>query len=316
LTYKVFVDGQEGTTGLRIHDYLAGRPELEVLKIEPDKRKDPEARRIFLNQADIAFLCLPDVAAKEAVALIDTTKTRVIDASTAHRTNEAWTYGLPELNKNHRELIRNSHRVSVPGCHATGFVLAVNPLIQEGILASDAPLTCHSITGYSGGGNALIHKYEQAETAESLNSPRIYGLKLTHKHLPEMQKIPNLLQPPVFTPIVANYYQGMAVCIPLPLQILKKKLSAEEIRDMFQSYYANEAFIRVMPYDADSNLEEGFFNAEACNNTNRADIFVFGHERQTLLVVRIDNLGKGASGAAIQNMNLMLGLDEGLGLKR
>ena len=315
MKYKVFVDGQEGTTGLKIHDYLSARPELEVLKIESDKKKDPETRRVFLNEADIAFLCLPDAAAKEAVALIDNNKTRVIDASTAHRTDTMWTYGLPELNKAHRDLIRNSPRVSVPGCHATGFVLAINPLIQEGVLTGDTPLTCHSITGYSGGGNSLIKKYEQVEPAGSLNSPRLYALNLSHKHLAEMQKIPNLLQPPVFTPIVANFYQGMAVCIPLPSLIMNKKLSAEAIQNVFQTYYANESFIRVMPYDSDRNLEDGFFNAEACNNTNRADIFVFGHGSQSLLVVRIDNLGKGASGAAIQNMNLMLGLDEGLGLK-
>lgn len=314
MKYKVFVDGQEGTTGLKIHDYLVNRPEIELMKIDPEKRKDTAERSRFLNEADLVFLCLPDAASREAVSLIHNTTTRVIDASTAFRTDPAWTYGLPELNKGQRSAIRSSRRVAVPGCHATGFVAALYPLVHSGIVPSDYPAACFSLTGYSGGGKSLINKYESSAD-NSLNSPRPYALHLHHKHLPEMQKITGLEHPPVFTPIVANYYKGMAVSVPLVTRLLKQTMNAGKIRDFFAEYYQGETFIRVMPYDADAKLDGGFLPVEDCNDTNRIDLYVFGHDEQILIVSRLDNLGKGASGAAIQNMNIMLGADETAGLK-
>jgi len=313
--FRIFVDGQEGTTGLKIHEHLSGREDIEVLKIDQDKRKDIEVRRAFLNNADIVFLCLPDAAAKEAVTLIENDKTRVIDASTAHRTSPDWVYGLPELSSVQRDFVRNAGRVAVPGCHASGFVALVRPLAASGILPADYPISCCSLTGYSGGGKKLISKYEDEKSIKDIKSPKPYALKLTHKHLPEMQRAAGLAYPPVFMPVVGSFYQGMTVTVPLATRALAKKLSAREIRDFLAEYYAGQRFIRVMPYDADSNLDEnGFLNPEACNGTNRMEILVFGHEEQILLAARFDNLGKGASGAAIQNMNIMLGLDEGIGL--
>lgn len=317
MKYKIFVDGQEGTTGLKIHDYLSKRTDIEVLKIDIDKRKDLEARKALLNEADIAFLCLPDVASREAVSLIDNDRTRVIDASTAFRTDLTWAYGFPELNKNQREKIKSSKRVSVPGCHATGFISMINPLIEMGILPKDYPTTCTSVTGYSGGGKGLIEKYEKPEFYnENLKSPKHYGLKLNHKHLPEMQKVTGLEFTPVFTPIVGSFYKGMGVTVPLVTRFLNKKLTAEELRDKLAEYYQGEEFIKVMPFDSDADLDNGFSNIELCNNTNRIDIFVFGNNEQILLLARFDNLGKGASGAAIQNMNIMLGVDEETGLNK
>jgi len=311
LAYKVFVDGQEGTTGLKIHGYLAQRPDLDIIRIDPEKRKDTGERRRLINEADLVFLCLPDAAAREAAALAD--NPRIIDASTAHRTHPDWTYGLPELNAKQRNLIRASRRVSVPGCHATAFVLALHPLVAEGVVGPDYPVTCCSVTGYSGGGRKMIEQYETSGLGR-LQSPRPYALKLSHKHVPEMQKVTGLINPPLFTPIVANYAQGLAVSIPLFPRLLTKKVTASDVRDLLAAHYAGERFVRVMPYESDAFLEDGFFDITACNGTNRADIFVFGGAEQILLMTRLDNLGKGASGAAIQNMNIMLGLPEDLGL--
>lgn len=316
MKFKVFVDGQEGTTGLQIHDYLSVRSDLEILTIDPAKRKDPEARRALINEADIVFLCLPDAAAIEAVSLAANNKTRFIDASTAHRTHPDWTYGLPELNKEQRELIRQSHRVSNPGCHATGFILALYPLIHEGIVPADYPVTCQSLTGYSGGGKKLIEKYENNSSGvETLHFPKPYALKLNHKHLPEMHKVTGLTFPPHFVPVVSDFYKGIAVSIPLLSRHLNKQLSAKDVHGFLSSYYESESFVRVMPFESDAYIENGFFNLEVCNNTNRFELFIFGNNDQILLMSRFDNLGKGASGAAIQNMNIMLGLDEGLGLE-
>ena len=223
---KVYVDGQEGTTGLKIHEYLSKRDDLEILHIPQEQRKDLETRRQYLNAADLVFLCLPDQAAREAVALIGNETTRVIDASTAHRT--VWTYGFPELNSKQRSLIASSSRVSVPGCHATGFMAAVYPLVESGIVNRDAGITCQSLTGYSGGGKSLIQKFEQYDPKKA-RVPKPYALKLQHKHLPEMQKIPGLVQPPVFLPIVADYYKGMAVSVPVTLQMMSKPMTAAEL---------------------------------------------------------------------------------------
>lgn len=314
MKYNVFVDGQEGTTGLKIHDYLSKIPNLEVLKIDPEKRKNIEARRELINEADIVFLCLPDAASRDAVSLLNNHRTKIIDASTAFRTEMNWTYGLPELNKNQRSKIQSASRVAVPGCHATGFILAVHPLVAEGIIPRDYPMSCYALTGYSGGGKKLIAEYQNTDRQE-LFAPRPYALNLNHKHLPEMRVYSGLDAAPLFTPIVGNYYQGDAVSIPLLPRMFQKKMSAKDVQQLLAAYYADERFVRVAPYDAEANLEEGFFNLMACNNTNYLDLFVFGNEDQILLVSRFDNLGKGASGAAIQCMNIMLGFDEGMGLE-
>lgn len=313
MPFKVFVDGQEGTTGLRINEYLLKRNDLEILHINPDERKDPEARRVLLNEADIAFLCLPDSAALESVSLVNNDKTRIIDASTAHRTNKEWVYGLPELKKSQRDFIKNSKRVTVPGCHATGFALSTYPLIAQGILPLDYPITCTSVTGYSGGGKIRIQNYENGEFS-GIHSPKYYSLGLNHKHLPEMIHVSGLVHTPIFTPIICNYYNGMVTAIPLVPRLLNKKVTANDITDLFSEYYSGNALIRVLPYEKDPYLENGFLNTEGLINTDSFEILVFGSEEQILVMTRFDNLGKGASGAAIQNMNLMLGIEETTGL--
>ncbi|MDR3288896.1 MAG: N-acetyl-gamma-glutamyl-phosphate reductase [Peptococcaceae bacterium] len=312
---KVFVDGQEGTTGLKINERLANREDLEILRIAPEKRKDASARRALLNEADVVFLCLPDEAAREAVSLVTNEKTRVIDASTAHRTHPDWVYGLPELSGEQREKIQASRRVCVPGCHATGFTTILYPLVQEGIVARDYPVTSYSVSGYSGGGKKLIAAYEEKEGRdERLKSPRLYALDLRHKHLPEMQKINGLTHLPLFTPMVGDYYQGMVVGVPLTRRLLAKRLTAREVWEAMTAYYHGQRFIRVMPFASQEYLDRGYLDATGCNHTNRVEIFVCGEGEQILLLARLDNLGKGASGAAVQNLNRMLGMDEGTGL--
>jgi N-acetyl-gamma-glutamyl-phosphate reductase len=314
VTYKIFVDGQEGTTGLKIHDYLSKISDIEVIEIASDQRKDYETRKALINEADLVFLCLPDDASRDSVSMVTNNTTKIIDASTAFRTNQEWTYGLPELHKNQRENIRNSSRVSVPGCHATGFILAVQPLVAEGIIPKEYRTSCYSLTGYSGGGKKLITEYKNTNRDE-LFAPRPYGLNLNHKHLPEMQRYTGLNAAPLFTPIVGNYYQGDAVTIPLFPSMFTKQVTARDIQELLAAYYKDERFIRVMPFESEAYLEDGFFNLTQCNHTNYLDIFVFGHNDEVLLTTRFDNLGKGASGAAIQNMNIMLGFDEGEGLE-
>ncbi|MBI2842814.1 MAG: N-acetyl-gamma-glutamyl-phosphate reductase [Armatimonadetes bacterium] len=310
MKYRVFVDGQEGTTGLKIRDYLSARSDIEALQIDPEKRKDEGARSILLNEADLVFLCLPDAAARRSVSLVTNPNTRIIDASTAHRTDPDWTYGLPELDRRQRLRISESKKVSVPGCHATGLILALRPLIQEGLVPRDYPVTCCSITGYSGGGRAMIAEYEAHDLGDDLRVPRHYALGLDHKHLPEMQQVLGLTHPPIFTPVVADYYKGMAVSAPLFSRLLNKPATPDEVRSVLSEYYAGEHFVRVMPCP-----DEKFFNLQECNDTNGLDIFVFGNTDRILLISRLDNLGKGASGAAVQNMNLMLGLPETMGLE-
>jgi len=303
---KIFVDGQEGTTGLEINERLLKRNDVELLKIDPEKRKDAVERAKYLNEADIVFLCLPDDAARESVSFIHNPSTRVIDASTAHRTAGDWVYGIPELSAEHRENIGNAKRVSNPGCFATGFAMLIYPLVREGIIPVDYPVTCHSVTGYSGGGKTLIQRFNAEENAEKLNSPCFYALGLNHKHLPEMQKHSGLSQPPIFTPIVSKYYRGMVVAIPLHIH------TAKLLNSFYSDYYKGQPFVKVMPMDFET--EWGYLTAESCNNTNNIEILTFGNDTQTLLAARFDNLGKGASGAAIQNMNVMLGVDETYGL--
>lgn len=310
---KIYVDGQEGTTGLQIHQRLAGRADLELITIDPAHRKDPAARAACLNAADIAFLCLPDAAAREAVALLTNSRTVVIDASTAHRTDPGWAYGLPELGAAYRERIRASTRIANTGCHAAAFILGVAPLVAAGLIPAAYPLSCFSITGYSGGGKKMIADYETTP-APALASPRPYALGLAHKHLPEMRAHAGLTAAPVFTPVVGAFYQGLAVTVPLALTQLPGKPAPADLHAALARAYAGERFVRVLPPGDDAVLDGGFLDVQACNGTNRADVLVFGHAEQAVVIVRLDNLGKGASGAAVQCMNLRLGLDEATGL--
>jgi N-acetyl-gamma-glutamyl-phosphate reductase len=314
---KIYVDGQEGTTGLRIHEHLAARSDVEVLKIVPELRKDVSERKRLLNSADVVFLCLPDAASKEAVGLIDNARTKVIDASTAFRTDPGWTYGLPEICKSQREQLKTAKRIANPGCHATAFLLPVAPLVAAGVIKKEAVLSCVSLTGYSGAGKKAIALYEGADAPAKLKGPRPYALKLMHKHLPEMRAVAGLMRSPIFTPVICAIHSGLAVITYLPPEVLGKKVSAAEVQGVLAAHYAGEKFVQVVPFDAEAvtGLDEGQMDIMACNGTNRADVFVFGHDEQIVVVARLDNLGKGASGAAVQCMNLALGFEEGAGLK-
>lgn len=313
MTFKVFVDGQEGTTGLRINEYLAARSDVEVLRIDADKRKDAAERARLLNASDVSFLCLPDAASREAAAMITNPKTCLIDASTAHRTVAGWAFGLPELAAGQRDKIRQAKRIANPGCHASAFILALRPLVDAQLLSADALVSATSITGYSGGGKSMIAEYEAGGNAK-LHSPRPYALGLAHKHLPEMMAHTGLRTAPVFMPIVGNFYKGLAVTVPLHLSQLRAGTTPEQVREALAAHYEGERFIRVLPLRDADTLAEGFFDVQACNDTNRVDLCVFGSDTQILVMARLDNLGKGASGAAVQAMNVHLGLDEGLGL--
>ncbi|MDF2908550.1 MAG: argC2 [Herbinix sp.] len=314
---KIFVDGLSGTTGLKIHERLSLYSELEMITIDYENRRDPKERARCLNDADLVFLCLPDEAAKEAVSLVTNSTTKIIDASTAFRTAKDWTYGLPELSMEHRESVKGCKRLSNPGCHATAFILSAYPLVQGGVIAPDYPITCQSLTGYSGGGKALIEKYESNDGQNDYaKAPRPYALSLNHKHLPEMMLHTGLSETPLFVPILGNNYKGMSVMLPLHTKLLLKKMNAKNVHEVLTEHYSKEKFVKVMPYADDSFLFDGAVDITACNDTNNAEIFVFGNDSKGTVVVmtRIDNLGKGASGAAIQNMNIMLGFEEDLHL--
>ncbi|MDR0775934.1 MAG: N-acetyl-gamma-glutamyl-phosphate reductase [Azonexus sp.] len=311
MTYKVFVDGQEGTTGLQINEYLGQRTDIELLKIDSDKRKDLAERKRLINASDVTFLCLPDEAAKESVALVDNPNTCIIDASTAHRVNPDWVFGLPELCPEQRARIRASKRIANPGCHASAFILALRPLVTAGLLPATTQVAAHSITGYSGGGKSMIAHYEGPDR---IDAPRPYALGLVHKHLPEMQAYTGVNLAPIFQPIVGPFYKGLAVTAYLHPQQFSRRATPADVRAILAGYYAGEAFIRVAPVDLEANTEGGFFNVEANNDSNRVDLFVFGNNERMLVVARLDNLGKGASGAAVQAMNVHLGVEEGLGL--
>ena len=306
---KVYIDGKEGTTGLQIYERLGGREDIELLLIDEDKRKDPEERKKFLNAADLVFLCLPDAAAVEAVSMIENPNTRVIDASTAHRTNPAWDYGFPELSAAHRENIKCSKRVANPGCHATGFISVVYPLVAMGILPADTPLSSFSLTGYSGGGKKMIAQYESADKEQALFAPCPYGMGQGHKHLPEMQAVCGLSHKPVFSPIVDDYYKGMATTVPLHMSQLKGVSTAAEVRQKLQDYYAGQKMVTVSDCADTAKI---YGNAKAGEDT--LEIIVAGNDEQLTITALFDNLGKGASGAAVQNMNIMLGLEESTGL--
>jgi N-acetyl-gamma-glutamyl-phosphate reductase len=315
MAYRIFVDGQEGTTGLQIHALLARRPDLEVLTIDPAQRKERAARARLLNAADVVFLCLPDDAAREAVSLVTNPDTCIIDASTAHRTAPGWTYGLPELARGQRAALRTAKRIANPGCHATAFILLLRPLIDAGLLPAAAYITATSLTGYSGGGRRMIAQYAAAAEAE-LSAPRPYALSLAHKHLPEMTAHTGLVHRPLFLPVVSNFYKGLAVSVPLHLAQLTPGADGAAVLRALAAHYAGERYIQVRPIGAATGFQDGFLDVQACNDTNRCDLFVFANASQLLLVARLDNLGKGASGAAVQSMNLHLGLDEAMGLDR
>ncbi|WP_306603444.1 N-acetyl-gamma-glutamyl-phosphate reductase [Azonexus sp.] len=315
MTYKVFVDGQEGTTGLQINEYLAQRADIELLKIDADKRKDLAERKRLINASDVTFLCLPDDAAKESVTLVDNPNTCIIDASTAHRVNPDWVFGLPELCAEQRAKIRASKRIANPGCHATGFILALRPLVAAGLLPAATQVAANSITGYSGGGKSMIADYQAASASTTqLKAPRPYALALAHKHLPEMQAYTGLTVAPIFQPIVGPFYKGLAVTVYLQPQQFTRAATPADVQKIIAEYYAGEPFINVLPVDLAATTEGGFYNVEANNDTNRVDIAVFGNAERMLVMARLDNLGKGASGAAVQAMNVHLGVEESVGL--
>ena len=312
---KVFIDGKEGTTGLKIFERFEKRDDLEILLIDEDKRKDSAERAKMINSSDITFLCLPDAAAREAVSLCTNPEVRIIDASTAHRTNPEWDYGFPELSERHRENIRNSKRVAVPGCYASGFISLCYPLVQAGVMPQDYPVTAHAVSGYSGGGKKMIAAIEGADKTFEMNSPRQYALGQTHKHLPEMQAVCGLKYPPMFNPIVDDYFAGMVVTLPLVSRCLTKKYTPADIHEIMSAHYAGQHFVKVMELGGKDTLPDGFLPANTLAGTNNMQIFVCGNDEQILLCSRLDNLGKGASGAAVQCMNIMLGIDEATGLE-
>ncbi len=306
---KVYIDGKEGTTGLQIYDRLAGRSDIELLLIDEEKHKDVSERKKLINGADIVFLCLPDAAAREAVALAENPAARIIDASTAHRTASGWVYGFPELKLGQREAIAKAKRVANPGCHATGFISLVYPLIAAGALAPETPLGCFSLTGYSGGGKKMIAQYEAADHPAELGSPNLYGLTQTHKHLPEMQAVCGLTKPPVFVPIVDDYYKGMATTVMLHKGQLRGVESLEALAALYARHYAGEKLVHV-----ETTPDGGRLCAAAKAGDNELTIVAAGNDEVFTVIALFDNLGKGASGAAVQNMNIMLGFEETAGL--
>lgn len=306
---KVFIDGKEGTTGLKIFERLESRQDLEILTLREEFRKDRDARREMINQADVVFLCLPDAASMEAVSLCENENVKIIDASTAHRTHPDWAYGFPELSRKYREKIRSSKRIAVPGCHASGFISLVYPLIAGKIVEPDYPFVSHSVTGYSGGGKKMIAEYEAEDRSIALESPRQYALTQKHKHLPEMMYVCGLRYAPIFNPIVADYFNGMCVTVPLHARLMNKKMSVSELKSYFAEYYASQNFVKII----DEN--EIYLAANTYAGTNQMRIIVDGNDERIVLASVFDNLGKGASGAAVQCMNIAFGLDERVSLK-
>lgn len=308
MSIKVFIDGSAGTTGLQIYERLRSRKDISLLALPEELRKDGNARRDALNQADVAILCLPDEAAREAASWIENPETVVIDASTAHRVSEGWAYGFPELSKEHRAKIASSNKIANPGCYASGFLAIVYPLVKAGILPADSFVTCHAVSGYSGAGKKGIAQYEAADRPSELKTPRLYALTQEHKHLPEMRLRSGLTRTPIFNPYICDYYAGMTVSVPLFTEYLKGENTSEKLLAFYRDYYAGCRFVSA------SKEESGYLCADRLVGTNKLEILVHGNAERILLTARLDNLGKGASGAVIQNMNLRKGLDEGLSL--
>jgi N-acetyl-gamma-glutamyl-phosphate reductase len=310
---KIFIDGSEGTTGLRINERFSNRDDIELITIAPELRKDLNERKKKINESDITFLCLPDAAAREAVQLVENEHVRIIDSSTAHRTEDGWAYGFPELSTKHRQSIKDGRFVAVPGCHATGFISLVYPLTTGNILPSDYPVSSFSLTGYSGGGKKMIHDYEDSNRPTDFLAPREYAMSQQHKHLKEMKKIAGLDKEPLFSPIVADYYNGMLVTVPLYTYLLTDKQTPASIHAYLTEFYANQPLVHVMPFGAESETN-GFLSGNHLTGYDGLNIYVTGNEDRILLSSQFDNLGKGASGAAIQCLNIMLGCEDGKGL--
>lgn len=307
---KIFIDGKAGTTGLRIYDRLSNRQDIELITLTEAERKDTEARRAALNAADVAFLCLPDAAAVEAVSLVENPDTVIIDTSTAHRTLSGWTYGFPELSAEREKNVQKAKRIAVPGCHAGGFIALVYPLIEAGILSPDASLTCHSITGYSGGGKKMIADYDAEDRPVTYDAPRQYGISQQHKHLKEMKAITGLAHEPIFCPIVSDFYSGMEVTVPLFASQLAEGKTAEDIKAVYRAKYNGPVVSYVENAD-----ENGFLEAGKLSGKDSMQVTVCGNEDRILLVAMYDNLGKGASGAALECLNLVLGQEKDFGLE-
>ena len=314
MAYKVFIDGKEGTTGLKIFERFEKRSDIEIITIDDDKRKDPAEKAKMINASDFTFLCLPDAAAIESAQLCTNPKTRIIDASTAHRTNPDWAYGFPELGADFRKKIETSNRVAVPGCYASGSIAICYPLLKSGIMPKDYPVVIHAVSGYSGAGKKAIAQYEDPNRNPELDSPRLYALTQQHKHLPEIKKISGLDFEPVFNPYVCDYFQGMTVTVGLHSRLLSRKVTAHDVRDELAAHYDGCRFVKVAPLMGQGVLPEAFIPANTLSGTNNMQIFVYGNDERIMITTRFDNLGKGASGAAVQCMNIMMGINEGEGL--
>ena len=316
MSVKIYIDGQEGTTGLKIQERFRDRKDLEIMKISEELRKEPAERARLINSADYVFLCLPDAASIEAVSFIDKDNdhVRIIDASTAHRTNPDWAYGFPELSPAHREKIISSNRVAVPGCYASGFASIVYPLVNNGIIPADYPVFAYATSGYSGAGKKAIAVYEGDDKPFEFNSPRQYALSQQHKHLPEMKAVSGLAYTPMFNPMVCDYFSGMVVSVPLQTRTLDKKVTAQQVHEMYAEHYAGAKMIEVMPLMSADEQKAFFLASNTLSGQNKLQVFVFGNDEQILLCSRLDNLGKGASGAAVQCLNIMMGIDETTGL--
>lgn len=311
---KIYIDGQEGTTGLKILERFKDRNDIQLMRISENKRKDSAERARLINSADFVFLCLPDDASREAVSFVDNDHVRIIDASTAHRTNPDWAYGFPELSSEHREKIRTSNRVAVPGCYASGFASIVYPLVKNNIIPDDYPVFAYATSGYSGAGKKTIAVYEGAEKPFEFNSPRQYALSQEHKHLPEMQVISGLKYKPMFNPIICDYFSGMVVSVPIQTRTLANATTAEQVHEMYKKHYADAKLVEVMPLMSRDEQKKFFLASNTLSGLNKIQVFVFGDDEQILLCARLDNLGKGASGAAVQCLNIMMGIDETTGL--
>lgn len=334
---KVFIDGSEGTTGLKIYERFANRSDIEFIRIDEDKRKDAAARAECINASDYTFLCLPDAAAVESASLCTNPAVRILDASTAHRTAAGWDYGFPELSRERREAIRKSRRVAVPGCYASGFVSIAAPLVAAGVMPPDYPAVCHAVSGYSGGGKKAISQYEDDERLQALSSPRLYALSQKHKHIPEMTLVGGLEYAPVFCPYICDYFSGMAVTVMLHTRLLngapirlsdgaqgmsaqgtaasRRTVTALDVWSALAKHYEGEHFVRVAPFMGEGVLDSPFIAANALAGTNRMMLYVCGNDERVTVTSVFDNLGKGASGAAVQCMNIMMGIDEGTGLE-